>query len=85
MPARGVTRTYAYAQVTAAHDAHDAHYVRRTATSRIPDGGKVRLMWRDRLTVGAAHVGDITTNPRVPARFRLRAAMLAQAGHAHTL
>ena len=73
MPARGVTRTYAYAQVTGAGDAHDAHYVRRTATSRIPDGGGVRLLWRDRLTVGAAPVRGTTTNPRVAEWLRVRA------------
>lgn len=65
LPPAGRTRTFAFVATTDPRDAHGAHYARLSATHRIPDGGKVRLQWRDRLTDGSAPVASVTHSERV--------------------
>jgi len=59
----GRTRVFAFVRTTDPRDAHTLHYVRRSATSRIPDGGKVALQWRDR-TLRVAPLRGGTGNRR---------------------
>lgn len=84
---QGFTRTFAYV-ACGPNDAHTGHYVKRTRTHRIPDGGKVRLRWRDRMTTGVAPIAHVTVNEAVArtlAAVHARWAMQAHASHAHTL